>query len=85
MYPVFPSDSIPAYSTSGRWIRSRVILTSTVSAVRTLCTRKVTEVPGLPFIRSEDSCEVSPAVVAPSMATISSPQRRPARAAGESA
>ena len=72
-------------------MRSRVTGTSMTSPAcqvgppRSFFTRKTTVVPGLPRILSELCWLVRPWVVSPSMVSISSPQRRPALAAGEPA
>ena len=74
----------------GRTIRSRTTGTSITSPAfqpapaRSFFTWNTTVVPGFPRIFSDDSELVSPWVDSVSILTISSPQRSPARAAGES-
>ena len=75
MYPVVAS-SIPAYSMSGRWMRSRTTGMSSVSPLRSFLTVKTTVEPGSPFIRELASEAVRPATLTPSMAVISSPHCR---------
>ena len=70
-------------------MRSRVTGTSMTSPAfqvappRSFFTRNTTWVPGFPRIFSEHSWLVRPWVDSTSMVSISSPQRRPALAAGE--
>ena len=70
-------------------MRSRTTGTSMTSPAfhegpaRSLRTLNTTVVPGLPRMFSDDSLLVSPCVDSVSIISISSPQRSPARAAGE--
>ena len=77
------SLSIPAYSMSGKWMRSRTTGMSRVSPVCTFFTLKTTVVPGLPFILSLLSLVSSPFVGRPSISRISSPHCSPFLCAGE--
>ena len=74
---------MPLYSTSLRWMVSRVTTTSTVSRLPPLTTLKSTSVLGWPFILPEACSEVSSKTGMPSMAMMVSPGTRPALAMGE--
>ena len=64
-------------------MRSRTTVMSLISPVYTFLVVKTTEVPGLPFIFVVHSAAVRPCTGTPSMAVISSPQRKPSLSAGE--